>query len=247
MMDAGFVILILSFFVIALVYSSVGFGGGTSYLALMAVMNVHYEIMRPTALLCNIVVVTGGTWIFYKEGKLDLKKCLPFIAASIPMAFIGGYWKLTASLFFIILGFSLLLTSILLWIKPSDNIKSRSSNFITNAGLGSGIGFLSGLVSIGGGIFLSPALHLMNWDEAKKISALASLFILVNSVSGLAGQFTRAAAIDWGFALPLLAAVLTGGQLGSRLGAKRFNPTYIKRITAVLTLAAALNILKDYL
>ncbi len=113
-------------------------------------------------------------------------------------------------------------------------------------GLGGSIGLLSGMVRIGGGIFLSPVLHLMNWDEARKISALASIFILVNSISGLAGQLTRQSNLDWNFIAPLLAAVLIGGQLGSRLGAKWFNAIYIKRITAILILLVGINILKNY-
>jgi uncharacterized membrane protein YfcA len=116
-----------------------------------------------------------------------------------------------------------------------------------NIALSSGVGFLSGLVSIGGGIFLSPILHLSKWDTAQKISALASIFILANSISGLAGQFIRNATIDWTFILPLLGAVLIGGQIGSRLGARKFNPLYIRRITAVLILLAGINILKGHL
>ena len=246
-MDTTQIILIISFFTIALIYSSVGFGGGSSYLALLAIMGVHYEIIRPAALLCNIIVVTGGTYIFYKEGKLDIKKSWPFIVAGIPMAFIGAYWKIEEDTFFIILGFCLVAASLLLWIQPTGTRDTKSDNIILNLSLGGGVGFLSGLVGIGGGIFLSPILHLIRWDDAKKISALASLFILVNSVSGLAGQLTRTSEIDWPFILPLLLAVLIGGQIGSRMGARKFNPIYIKRITAIVIILAGINILKDHL
>jgi uncharacterized protein len=247
-----FYILIISFFLIALIYSSVGFGGGTSYLALMGVMLIDFQVMRPVALLCNIIVVTGGTYIFYKEGYLNLKKCLPFIIASIPLAFLGGYWLIKQTTFFIILGTTLVIASFLLWFQDilmnkKVSIQTKSDNIFLNLGLGGAIGFLSGLVSIGGGIFLSPILHLLNWDEAKKISALASVFILVNSISGLMGQLTRSSSLDWVFIWPLLLAVLAGGQLGSRLGARKFKPLYVKRITAVLILVAGLNILKDHL
>jgi hypothetical protein len=118
---------------------------------------------------------------------------------------------------------------------------------MVNISLGAGIGLLSGLVSIGGGIFLAPLLHLMNWDNAKKISALASFFILVNSISGLLGQFAQQAEIDFKFIGPLMISVLIGGQIGSRIGARRLNPVLIKRITAVLILIAGINILKDHL
>jgi hypothetical protein len=239
--------LLINFFLIALVYASVGFGGGSSYLALMAVAGVSYLVLKPAALVCNIIVVTGGTYIFYREGYLDLKKSLPFVLASIPMAFMGGYYKLEEGTFFIILGIALVVAAFFLWYKPNQPATIRSSNTIVNISLGAGIGLLSGLVSIGGGIFLAPLLHLMNWDNAKKISALASFFILVNSISGLLGQFAQQAEIDYKFIGPLMISVLIGGQIGSRIGARRLNPVLIKRITAVLILIAGMNILKDHL
>jgi hypothetical protein len=245
-MDSTLLILIISFFAIALIYASVGFGGGSSYLALLAILNLPMETVRPTALLCNIIVVSGGTYIFWKEGLLDFKKCWPFIVASIPLAFIGGYFEPVETMF-IVLGFSLIVAGILLWVQPEKLTKARSSSASLNVGLGGGIGFLSGYVGIGGGIFLSPLLHLIHWDNAKKISALASFFILVNSLSGLAGQVLRSTELNWSFILPLLLSVLVGGQIGSRLGAKRFNPLLIKRITSVLIILAAVKILTDHL
>ena len=244
-----FYLLLISFFFVALIYSSVGFGGGSSYLALMAqpFFGLLPETIRPVALLCNIVVVTGGVIIFYRDGKLSWKEIWPFLVASVPMAMVGGFWKLSDSTFFILLGFTLLLAAIFLWIKPGAG-NGKSMNSTSQVAVGGGIGLLSGLVSIGGGIFLSPVLHLINWAEAKKISALASAFILVNSMGGLMGQFVAGThAIDWAFIFPLLLVVFLGGQIGSRLGSKRFNSIYIRRITAVLIFVAALNILKDHL
>jgi uncharacterized membrane protein YfcA len=246
-MDSTSIILTISFFFIALIYSSVGFGGGSSYLALMATMAIPFTSLKPAALLCNIIVVTGGTLIFYGEGKLDLKKCWPFIAASVPLAFVGGYWKLSESSFFVVLGATLIVAAILLWIQPENVHKRISNNLPTNAAIGGAIGFVSGLVGIGGGIFLSPILHLMKWDDAKRISALASLFILVNSIGGLAGQMSRSADVDWLFIVPLLIAVLAGGQIGSRIGSRKFSAIIIKRITAVLILIAGINILREHL
>jgi uncharacterized membrane protein YfcA len=240
-------ILAACFFAIALIYSSVGFGGGSSYLALLAVIGISRDVFQPAALMCNIIVVTGGAIIFYRTGALDWKRSWPFLMASVPMAFLGGLWRIGDQFFFLLLGFSLVVAAIFLWIQPEESGKRRTDNLVFNLGFGGGIGLLSGLVSIGGGIFLSPALHLMRWGTARKISALASVFILVNSIAGLAGQFARSATIEWKFILPLLVAVFAGGQVGSRLGAQKFNARYIKRITAILILLAGLNILRDHL
>ena len=244
-----FYLLLISFFFIALVYSSVGFGGGTSYLALMGVMAVNFEVMRPAALLCNIVVVTGGGIIFYKEKLLDVAKSWPFLVASVPLAFLGGYYPIKENTFFQILGYTLLTASFFLWFFDGllkQESATQKFNMLLNLSLGGIIGFLSGLVSIGGGIFLSPILHFMKWDHARKISALASVFILLNSISGLVGQLTRSASLDWKFILPLLAVVFIGGQIGSRLGAKKFNPLYIRRTTALLIFVAGVNIIINH-
>jgi uncharacterized protein len=242
-------ILISAFFIIALVYSSVGFGGGSSYLALLAqpFFALLPETIKPIGLLCNIVVVTGGTLIFYRQGELKWKEIWPFLLMSVPAAFVGGYWTLKESTFFILLGVTLLLAAFLLWLRPKPAAAVQLS-LTAQLGLGGGIGLLSGLVSIGGGIFLSPILHLMNWSTAKRISALASAFILVNSSSGLIGHFAAGGRpLQLQLALPLLIAVLVGGQIGSRLGSQVFNALYIRRITAVVILVAAVNILVDHL
>ena len=251
-MDQNLIILLISFFFIALIYSSVGFGGGSSYLALLAqpVFLLLPEEIKPIALCCNIIVVTGGTIIFYREGKIVWREVWPFLIGSVPMAYLGGFWKLEHDTFFIILACTLLVASVFLWIqteKISQNKKINGSLPIKIA-LGGGIGFLSGLVSIGGGIFLSPILHFLKWAEPKKISALASLFILVNSISGLAGQINRGLPpIKYFLVGGLILAVFVGGQVGSRLGAKKFNPLYIKRITAALIFVAGVFILKEHL
>ncbi len=242
-------LLIIAFLFIAMIYASVGFGGGSSYLALMGVMGVSMEVMRPAALLCNIVVVGGGTIIFFKEGLLDLRKGWPFLVVSVPMAYAGGNWPIQEHAFFLMLGATLVMASLALWFQDLfSNTKDETKPVSTGLALviGSGIGFMSGLVSIGGGIFLSPILHFLKWEHARKISALASVFILVNSISGLAGQLARSGSLDWKLVAPLLLAVLIGGQIGSRLGARKFNPIHIRKITALLILVAGLNIILNH-
>jgi uncharacterized membrane protein YfcA len=251
-MDMNSLILIACFFLIALIYASVGFGGGSSYLALLSqpMFALLPEVIRPTALLCNIIVVTGGTIIFLRDGKISWKEVWPFLVVSVPMAYLGGLWKLNDDTFFVLLGFSLLIAAIFLWIQPEEinPSKKKFNNTGVNLLLGGGIGFLSGLVSIGGGIFLSPVLHFLRWSDARKISALASIFILVNSLGGLAGQLQKGISnLSWSFVLPLLLSVLIGGQIGSRLGSHKFNPLYIKRVTAGLILVASIFILVEHL
>jgi uncharacterized protein len=250
-MEFNTIILTSGFFIIALIYSSVGFGGGSSYLALLAqpAFLLLPEEIRPIALCCNIIVVTSGAVIFYREGKIIWKEVWPFLIFSVPMAYVGGFWKLGELTFFIVLGITLIVASFFLWIQPEalNQHQKKPNSLPLNIALGGGIGFLSGLVSIGGGIFLSPALHFMRWSEPRKISALASLFILVNSISGLAGQFMRGLPpLKPYLLIPLVIAVFAGGQIGSRMGARKFNSLYIKRITALLTLVAGILILREH-
>lgn len=248
-MDVAFIYLLAGvFFLIAVLYSSVGFGGGSLYLALLALSSIEYSMIRPIALVCNIIVVTSGVYIHYKHGLIDFRKSLVFVAASIPLAFIGGLWQISEHAFFVILGFSLIAASVLLWIEPREgspvNYPQRP---LMNGFLGGGIGLLSGLVGIGGGIFLSPVLHFLHWDSAKKISALASVFILANSVSGLTAVFLHQDPVELKLVIPLALAVFAGGQIGSRFGASQLKAVHIKRLTAVVILIAGVSILREHL
>ena len=180
------VILMLGFLVIATLYSSVGFGGGSSYLALLALVLTSFFAIRSTALICNLVVVSGSTYLYWKNGHLDFKKFLPFIVASIPFAFLGARFRLSEQVFFIILGGALIISALALIfqtlkLKKSEEVNPNYPPYVTYL-LGAGIGLLSGLVGIGGGIFLAPILNHMKWDKSIKIAALASFFILVNSI-----------------------------------------------------------------
>lgn len=243
--------IVFFFFLIAVLYSSVGFGGGSSYLALLALYGFDYEMLRLTALLCNITVVVGGTYIFYIKGFLNIKKALPLIILSIPLAFLGGRILLEESSFFVLLGFTLTFAGLLIFIRRKE-IKEKSeigeNHLWMNGGIGGGIGLLSGLVGIGGGIFLSPVLHLMKWDRSKAIAATCSAFILVNSIAGILGQVSRGLPdLNWKIIAALVAAVFIGGQLGSRLGAIRFSPIVVRRMTAVLIVFVGVRILWKYL
>ena len=243
--------LVLFFFVIAFVYASVGFGGGSSYLAVLTFFAFPFQEMKLTALVCNIIVVTGGTIIFIRHKQVDWKKVLPLAVVSVPMAFVGARLKLSEDTFFIILGCSLLIAAVLLWIKTKriqEEAIAVSSNYVRDAGIGGAIGFLSGMVGIGGGIFLSPILNLMKWDTPKKIAATASFFILVNSISGIAGQLSAVPKdINYTHIGMLAAAVFVGGQMGSRMGIKKFNPLVIRRVTALVVFIAGIEVLHKHL
>lgn len=243
--------LISLFFIVAILYSSVGFGGGSSYLAILALTGIVFTQIRATALLCNIVVVSGNVFFFIQQKKLNFKRVIPLVLLSIPFAFLGGKLKISQHLFFILLGFTLLFAAITMWLSKkivSSNEDKNKSKTIKNISFGGFIGFISGMVGIGGGIFLAPLLHLTNWDTPKKIAATASLFILVNSIAGLIGQYSNPDFnIDWNLTSILLLTVFIGGQIGSRISNNFFTPIQLKKATAILIAFVSIRILVKYL
>jgi hypothetical protein len=243
--------LLLFFGLISFIYSSVGFGGASSYLALLAVYQLPVYEMKLTALLCNIIVVTSGSILFIIKKQVDFRKILPLIVLSVPMAYVGGKMKLSVDVFFILLGCSLIVASLFLCIKPRDienPAAGRKNQGLESSFMGASIGFLSGMVGIGGGIFLSPLLHLIKWDAPKKIAATASVFILVNSISGLAAHLQQPhGGVNFLQIGMLCFAVFLGGQLGSRLGITKFKPLVIRRVTAALVFAAGVQVLQNHL
>ena len=244
--------LLVFFLMIAFVYASVGFGGGSSYLAILALYALPFKELRLIALVCNIIVVSGGVFIYVKNNHINWKKVIPLVLLSVPMAFIGAIVRISQDGFFVILGCSLVMAAVLLWITSGAVIipvtkEPGRNHFLRNGVLGGLIGFLSGMVGIGGGIFLAPVLNLMKWDMPQKIAATASLFILVNSVAGIAGQLTTLPDnIHYSRIILLGLAVFIGGQAGSRLSIK-FNPAVIHRLTAVLVFGAGLEVLFKHL
>lgn len=238
------------FFLIALFYASVGFGGGSSYLAILSLFGIDFLLLRSTALLCNITVVGSGTYMFNKHQLINWPKVLPLIICSIPMAYLGGSISIIENVFFVNLGLALILAAMLmLWQIFSQNkpIIKPYSNKIVNGIIGCSIGFFSGMIGIGGGIFLAPVLHFMQWDEPKMIAATASIFILLNAIAGLAGQFTNPNfTFNFQFVLPLIVAVFVGGQIGTRLNIIHFKPNMVKILTAVLIAFVGTRILLKY-
>ena len=213
------------FFLTAILYSSVGFGGGSTYLALLLIWDVPYQVFPIIALCCNIIVVSGNCFNYIKAGNTNIKLLAPFLISSIPFAFIGGSLQLNKSFFEILLFAVLTLAglSLLLKFRSFDESKEVNNNIpkMISVLIGGSIGFVSGVVGIGGGIFLSPVLLLIKAGKTRHIATTASLFILINSISGLAGQSTKGFIFNeiynyW----PLFLLVLIGGQLGNFLNIK---------------------------
>lgn len=231
------------FFLVALFYSSIGFGGGSSYLAILSLVLTDFYEIRTLALLLNVIVVTIGTIVFMRQKVFNWSLFWPFLVLSIPMAFFGAQLKLTEQVFFIILGIALILASIAMLAQAS--IKKRRSTKLTSGRsmfLGGGIGMLSGLVGIGGGIFLSPTLNLMKWQNAVTVASLASFFILVNSLAGITGLVVNDTfRLNESFASGIIIAVVLGGLVGSQISI-RVNLGIIRWLTALLVLYVGVRI-----
>ncbi|MEM9616990.1 MAG: sulfite exporter TauE/SafE family protein [Pseudomonadota bacterium] len=237
------------FFVTALLYASVGFGGGSTYNALLVLNGTDYRVLPAIALICNIIVVAGGAWRFSRAGHLNWRALAPWLAASIPTAWIGGRIPVSETLFVGALGFSLLIAGAHLLLERDRSLSEAATPTSPTLALpiGGGIGFLSGLVGIGGGIFLAPVLYFLRWGQPRDIAGACSLFILVNSVSGLTGQLMKLESLnvagqiaDYWLVFP---AVLIGGQIGSRFSSAALSPKTIKRLTAVLILYVSVRLI----
>ena len=240
------IILSILFFVTAILYASVGFGGGSTYLALLLIWNIPYHIFPVIALICNIFVVSGNSFNYIKAGNLNLKLLIPYLIGSIPLAFIGGSLPIEKNVFEIFLFIVLAIAGALLLInfKSYDDNESTYRNipiFISIL-IGGILGFVSGVVGIGGGIFLSPILFLIKAAKPKHIVTAASLFILINSISGVLGQLTKNIVLsDISSYWYLFLIVIIGGHIGNFLNLKMFPARLLALITSTLVLFVAIR------
>ncbi len=240
------IILSIFFFITAILYSSVGFGGGSTYLALLLIWDVPYYIFPVIALFCNIIVVTGNSINYIRAGNHNIKLLIPFLIGSIPFAYFGGTLIINKEIFEILLFIVLSIAGCLLLLNnktyENENITIKKLNFLISVIIGSILGFVSGVVGIGGGIFLSPILFLLKTDKPKNIVTTASLFILVNSISGVFGQFTKDNLLnEFMFYWPLFLSVLIGGLIGNYLNLKIFSNRVLAILTSLLVIFVAVR------
>ena len=239
-MSISFFILL---FVVALLYASVGHGGASGYLALMAIYGFAPEVMKPTALILNLFVSLTSFILFYRGGHFKWKLFLPFALASIPFSFLGGTIVLDAHIYKKVLGVLLLFPVLRFFIYPNTADKDlKDSNWPISLLVGAIIGFLSGLIGIGGGILLSPVLLLLSWTNQKQTAAISALFIFVNSLAGLAGQWSHGIKLEPAM-LSFVAIAFVGGMAGAWLGSLKFNQQILKYTLAVVLLLASVKLI----
>lgn len=230
-------------FLVAFLYSSVGHGGASGYLALMALFSISPEVMKPTALLLNLFVSLTSFIQFYRGKHFDWKIFLPFAIVSVPMAFVGGLVTVNAELYKKILGILLLIPiSRFLFFANIKVDELKKSNIILSLLIGAVIGFLSGLIGIGGGIILSPVLLLLKWTDMKQTAAISALFIFVNSLSGLGGQLTKGIHFSPDM-YAYVAVAFVGGICGAYYGSLKFRQDILKYMLAIVLIVAAYKLL----
>ncbi len=231
-------------FCAALLYSTVGHGGASGYLAAMALFNVAPGVMKPTALVLNLFVAGVGTYRYVRAGCFDWKIFWPFAAASIPLAFVGGMLHLPAVVYRSLLGVVLLFAAFRLGVNQAAHTPASLKPVPLPAALGLGgvIGMLSGLTGVGGGIFLSPLLLLLGWADVRRTAGISAAFILVNSASGLLGHAHTIEALPHDMLWWVPAAFL-GGIAGAELGTRRLSPMWMRRLLAAVLVIAGLKLL----
>ncbi len=234
------------FFVIALLYSTVGHAGASGYLATMALLSFTPDVMKPTALALNIIVALVTTVRFAMAGYFSWRLFWPFAFASVPMAYLGGGMSADATIYRILVGIALVFAALHLILR--SNVATDDSERVTYPGIaaslavGGGIGFLSGLTGVGGGIFLSPVLIILHWAGLRRTAAVAAAFILLNSISGLTGYLHKGGALPDHIAF-WSAAVVSGGIIGSSLGATKFNSRVLRVLLGVMLVMAGAKLI----
>lgn len=238
----------LIFFFIALFYSAVGFGGGSSYLAILSLVLTDFYEIRSLALILNITVVSIGTAMYIRKHVFDFQKFWPFIAFSIPMAYLGAQMKLSQTTFFLILGASLIASGGFMILQNLlKHEEGKELGLAKRGAVGGLIGMLSGVAGIGGGIFLSPVLNLYGWATPRVIASLASVFIWANSISGLFGLYNaETLQLHSEVAIPVFIAVAFGGTMGAYLSNSKLNTSWIRLLTALLVIYVGAKIVLSY-
>ena len=241
-MEPTTLLIILAIFIVAMLYSSVGHGGASGYLAVMAFVGVMPEVTRPTALVLNLFVASIATYQFWRAGYFSWRTFWPFAATSIPFAFVGGMTYMPTHIYKLVLGIVLIIAALRLAWKFTADAEIKEPKIWIALAIGAVIGLLSGLVGVGGGIFLTPVLLLANWSETKTAAGVSAMFILVNSIAGLAGNYVQVAVLPQNVWFWISAAVV-GGIIGSTLGAKRFNSLMLRRVLALVLLFAGVKLI----
>jgi uncharacterized membrane protein YfcA len=233
----------LLIFIVAFLYAMVGHGGASGYLALMAIFNMTPALMKPTALLLNLFVSLTAFIQFYRNGHFKWKIFLPFALASIPLSFLGGMITLDGNIYKKILGIFLIFPVLRFLIYPNySDEELKENNIFGSIAIGGSIGFVSGLIGIGGGIILSPILLLLRWTNQKQTAAISAMFIFVNSLSGLIGQITKGISLNVSM-FEFVGIAFVGGLLGSWLGAFKFNQQFLKYTLAIVLAFASYKLL----
>ncbi|MCE9609761.1 MAG: sulfite exporter TauE/SafE family protein [Chthoniobacter sp.] len=227
---------------VALLYSSVGHAGASGYIAVMSLFALAPAVIKPTALVLNILVASIGAWQFWRAGHFSWRLFWPFAVLAVPLAFVGGYVNLPTHAFKMVVGAVLLFSAMRFLLRPSADEVAREPSRALAVSLGAGLGLLAGLTGTGGGIFLTPLLLHLRWARARTAAAVSALFILVNSAAGLLGNIAGTRQFP-AFALLLAAAAVVGGSVGSYWGSRHLQPAVIKRCLAVVLLIAGTKLL----
>ncbi len=228
----------------AILYTSVGHAGASVYIAILTLFGLSSPVIKPTALVLNICIASFTSWRFIKKGFFDLKVLMPIAIGAIPFAFLGGYINAPNHVYKAIVGVILIVSAISLLTKTSERIDSNvhQPKFLLSVASGAAIGFLAGLTGTGGGIFLSPLILFLGWSSTRKTSGIAATFILLNSIFGLAGNYTSVQNLPPQLPLFVIATMI-GAVIGTTLGIKFYSASAIKKALALVLLIAGSKLL----